>query len=82
MPVPVPTPDEVGWGTQSVRCPAQYVDPAYAVTCTAYGQGGSMVTDPIGINHAAGPMTVPRPKLEAISESACVRSARGVRDAT
>ena len=30
----------------------------------------------------AGPMTVPNPKLDAISERACVRSARGVRLAT
>ena len=59
MAVPVPTPDEVGWGATSVRCPAQYVNPAYAVTCTAYGQGGALVTDPNGINHAAGPLTVP-----------------------
>jgi outer membrane lipase/esterase len=59
MPVPVPTPDEVGWGTQSVRCPAELINAAYAVTCTAYGQGGSMVTDPNGYNHANGPLTVP-----------------------
>ncbi len=31
---------------------------------------------------SAGPITVPSPKLEAISESAWVRSERGVRLAT
>ena len=31
---------------------------------------------------SAGPITVPRPKLDAINDSACVRSARGVRLAT
>jgi phospholipase/lecithinase/hemolysin len=53
------TPAEVGWGTQSLACPIKLTNPALAGTCTAYGQGGSLVTDPIGINHAAGPLTVP-----------------------
>ena len=52
------TPAEVGFGTSSVKCPAA-ANPALAGTCTAYGQGGSRVTDPNGINHSAGALTVP-----------------------
>jgi phospholipase/lecithinase/hemolysin len=33
--------------------------PALAGTCTAYGQGGSRVTDPNGIGKATGALTVP-----------------------
>jgi outer membrane lipase/esterase len=54
----VVTPAEVGFGTQSVKCPAA-ANPALAKTCTAYGQGGARVTDPNGINHANGALTVP-----------------------
>ena len=54
----VVTPAEVGFGTQSVKCPAAQV-PALASTCTGYGQGGSRVTDPNGIGHAGGALTVP-----------------------
>lgn len=53
------TPAEVGFGTQSVKCPAAAVNAALAGTCTAYGQGGSRVTDPNGIGHAGGALTVP-----------------------
>lgn len=49
---------EVGFGAQSVRCPAA-ANPALASTCTAYGQGGSRVTDPNGIGKAGGALTVP-----------------------
>ncbi len=52
---------EVGFNGQSVKCPAAAV-PALATTCTAYGQGGSRVTDPMGIGHNAdgsGALTVP-----------------------
>ncbi len=52
---------EVGFNGQSVKCPAAAV-PALATTCTAYGQGGSRVTDPTGIGHNAdgsGALTVP-----------------------
>jgi outer membrane lipase/esterase len=54
----VVTPAQVGFGTSSVACPAAAV-PAIATSCTAYGQGGSRITDPNGINHAAGALTVP-----------------------
>lgn len=52
------TPAEVGFAGASVKCPAA------ADTCTAYGQGGSRVTDPNGIGrtNAAGQpaaLTVP-----------------------
>jgi phospholipase/lecithinase/hemolysin len=54
----VVTPAEVGFAGQSVKCPAAAV-PALATTCTAYGQGGARVTDPNGIGHATGALTVP-----------------------
>ncbi|MEO8310941.1 MAG: SGNH/GDSL hydrolase family protein [Caldimonas sp.] len=54
----VVTPAEIGFGASSVMCPAA-ANPAFASTCTAYGQGGSRVTDPNGINHSAGALTVP-----------------------
>lgn len=52
------TPAEVGFGASSVRCPAAAV-PALANSCTAYGQGGSRVTDANGIGKAGGALTVP-----------------------
>jgi outer membrane lipase/esterase len=52
------TPAEVGFGASSVKCPAAAV-PALATTCTGYGQGGSRVTDPNGIGHSTGALTVP-----------------------
>ena len=52
------TPAEVGFGASSVKCPAAAV-PALATTCTAYGQGGARVTDPVGIGHDVGALTVP-----------------------
>ena len=54
----VVTPAEVGFGGSSVKCPAAAV-PALAGTCTAYGQGGSRVTDPNGIGKSSGALTVP-----------------------
>lgn len=54
----VVTPAEVGFGASSVKCPAA-ANPAFASTCTAYGQGGSRVTDPNGIGHSSGFSTVP-----------------------
>jgi phospholipase/lecithinase/hemolysin len=56
----VVTPAEVGFAGTSVKCPAA-ANPALANTCTAYGQGGSRVTDPNGIGHngGAGALTVP-----------------------
>jgi outer membrane lipase/esterase len=61
----VVTPAEVGFGRRpdgsnnSVKCPVQFVNPALATTCTAYGQGGSRVTNPDGIGKAGGALTVP-----------------------
>ena len=52
------TPHEVGFGASSVKCPAAAV-PALASTCTGYGMGGSRITDPNGINHSGGALTVP-----------------------
>ncbi len=54
----VVTPAEVGFGTSSVKCPAA-ANPLAAGTCTVYAQGGSRVTDPNGIGHAGGALTVP-----------------------
>jgi phospholipase/lecithinase/hemolysin len=54
----VVTPAEVGFGASSVKCPAA-ATPALAGTCTAYGQGGARVTDPNGIGHSGGALTVP-----------------------
>jgi outer membrane lipase/esterase len=56
------TPAEVGFNGQSVACPVAQQVPALAGTCTAYGQGGSRVTDPNGIGKAPngqGALTVP-----------------------
>ena len=55
----VTTAAEVGFGTASVRCPAAAVSAALAGSCTAYGQGGSRVTDPNGIGRSGGALTVP-----------------------
>ncbi len=54
----VVTPAEVGFGASSVKCPIAAV-PALAASCTAYGQGGSRVTDVNGIGHSTGALTVP-----------------------
>ncbi len=45
------TPNVVGYGAVSVTCPA--------ASCTAYGQGGSRVTDLNGIGHSTGALTIP-----------------------
>ncbi|MDE2368968.1 MAG: SGNH/GDSL hydrolase family protein [Burkholderiales bacterium] len=47
------TPAMMGYGASSVACPAQNN------SCTGYGQGGSLVTDPNGIGHSGGALTVP-----------------------
>jgi phospholipase/lecithinase/hemolysin len=52
------TPAEVGFAGTSVKCPAA-ANPATAATCTGYGQGGSRVTDPNGVGHDTGALTVP-----------------------
>lgn len=46
------TPHEVGFGPQSVKCPAAAT--IGANSCTGYAQGGSRVTDPRGINNPNG----------------------------
>jgi len=58
------TPAQVGFAGSSVPCPAALANAALAGTCTAYGQGGSRITDINGIGHttAAGApaaLTVP-----------------------
>jgi phospholipase/lecithinase/hemolysin len=58
----VVTPAEVGFNGVSVKCPIAAAAPPLAGTCTGYGQGGSRVTDPMGIGHNAdgsGALTVP-----------------------
>ena len=52
------TPHEVGFLTTSVKCPAA-ANPALAGSCTGYGQGGAMVTNPNGIGKSGGALTVP-----------------------
>ncbi len=47
-----------GFATTEVLCPAA-ANPALATSCTAYGQGGSRVTDPNGIGRTGGALTVP-----------------------
>jgi phospholipase/lecithinase/hemolysin len=54
----VVTPAEVGFAGSSVKCPSAAV-PALASTCTAYAQGGARVTNPDGVNHSSGALTVP-----------------------
>ncbi|MEP6738998.1 MAG: SGNH/GDSL hydrolase family protein [Caldimonas sp.] len=53
------TPAEVGFAGTSAKCPVATTVPSLAGTCTGYGQGGSRVTDPNGIGHANGALTVP-----------------------
>lgn len=48
---------QVGFGAASAPCPAAAA--SGGSTCTAYGQGGSRVTDPNGIGHSGGALTVP-----------------------
>jgi outer membrane lipase/esterase len=48
----------VGFGTTNIACPAA-ANAALATSCTAYGQGGSRVTDPNGVGKAQGALTVP-----------------------
>jgi len=50
----------MGFAGQSVKCPAAAF--GLAATCTAYAQGGSLVTGDIGYNHANGFLTVPLKK--------------------
>ncbi len=52
------TPAEVGWAGTSQPCPAA-ANPALAFSCTGYAQGGSRVSNPDGIGHSDGALTVP-----------------------
>ena len=49
---------EVGFAGQSAKCPAG-ATPELAANCTAYGMGGALITDPNGIRHSEGALTVP-----------------------
>ena len=48
----------LGFATTRIPCPAA-ANAALAGSCTAYGQGGSRVTNPNGINKSAGALTDP-----------------------
>jgi outer membrane lipase/esterase len=48
----------LGFATTRIPCPAA-ANAALASSCTAYGQGGALVTNPIGINHSVGALTDP-----------------------
>jgi phospholipase/lecithinase/hemolysin len=50
---------EVGFAGQSQKCPIATLVPLLANSCTGYGQGGARVTDPNGIGHDTGALTVP-----------------------
>ena len=52
------TPAEVGWAGTVQPCPAA-ANPALAFSCTGYGQGGARISNPDGIGHADGALTVP-----------------------
>ena len=55
----VVTPAAMGFAGVSQACPAATVNAALAGTCTGYSQGGARVTDPNGIGHSSGFLTVP-----------------------
>jgi outer membrane lipase/esterase len=48
----------IGFATTNIPCPAA-ANPSLASSCTAYGQGGALVTDPNGIGKSGGALTVP-----------------------
>jgi phospholipase/lecithinase/hemolysin len=52
-------PASMGYAGSVTPCPAKLVNPAAAALCTSYGQGGARVTDPNGIGHSGGALTVP-----------------------
>ena len=47
------TPHEVGFGPQTVKCPAAST-PGLGNSCTNYAQGGSRITSPAGVNNPNG----------------------------
>ena len=68
------TPHEVGFGPQSVKCPAA-ANPALAGSCTGYAQGGSRVTNPAGIGNpngtglnGASPTPMTRPMVRQVAD--------------
>lgn len=68
------TPHEVGFGPQSVKCPAA-ATPALAGSCTGYAQGGSRVTNPAGIGNPNGngingtsPAPMTRPMVTQVAD--------------
>ncbi|MDP1692611.1 MAG: hypothetical protein Q8L49_11790 [Burkholderiaceae bacterium] len=69
------TPHEVGFGPQSVKCPAAATSPALASSCTGYAQGGSRVTSPAGIGNPNGtgligtsPAPMTRPMVTQVAD--------------
>lgn len=48
----------LGFATTRIPCPAA-ATPGLAQSCTAYGQGGSRITNPAGVNNSAGALTDP-----------------------
>ena len=48
---------EVGFGATRIPCPAAGL--GLASSCSGYAQGGSRITDPNGINHEVGALTIP-----------------------
>ena len=68
------TPHEVGFGPQTVKCPAA-ANPALAGSCTGYAQGGSRVTSPAGIGNPngtginnGGPTPMTRPMVTQVAD--------------
>lgn len=53
------TPAEILAGANYASLPCPAAAQGLGSTCTAYGQGGAMVTDPIGIRHDQGLLTFP-----------------------
>jgi phospholipase/lecithinase/hemolysin len=69
------TPHEVGFGPQTVKCPAAATSPALASSCTGYAQGGSRVTSPAGIGNPNGngingtsPAPMTRPMVTQVAD--------------
>jgi outer membrane lipase/esterase len=68
------TPHEVGFGPQTVKCPAA-ANAALAGSCTGYAQGGSRVTNPAGIGNpngtglnGASPTPMTRPMVTQVAD--------------
>ena len=48
----------LGFATTRIPCPAA-ANAALAQSCTAYGQGGARITNPVGVNNSDGALTDP-----------------------